>query len=519
MMRVARLAVVFLSHAASLAAQGFGVVQGVQVESERAPAAGLSRDVNGDGVPDLVLSVVVKEKEHERTLRIHLAGRDGELRNEPDHSLDVPADVTAFAVADVHPDAGRELVLFNGRRAVAWLPGKKGRARFAPLFECDFLWQLPRTGHVMPFTVGVVDVDGDGATDFVVPEPNGYLVALQRRGADGVTFDVSNRLVVPIDEAKAVGAEAGRGRLNINLRLPKGARGPDGAEIRQPLLDVSERTPRPFISDFDGDGKLDLVGRTSSNLHVWKQSGTGFSATPARSDEAPVVTDRARRSDVSYSTHVIDLDADGRSDCVIFAGDQRADEARTQILVFLNRPGREGGPLFGKQGLPDQLLVVKGFSGQPHFADVDGNGLPDLAVGSLRTDLIGKLRSAKNDTVETELYVFLNTRGRFSRQPDLRLEQRIEAENFKSLRRGFIARFIGDVTGDGTSEIVVRDRRERVRLFMVKKLKGTLVLIDRPLWERVVDKDARLFLLDEEAGGRGLMIREDAQMLMVRFPR
>ena len=99
------------------------------------------------------------------------------------------------------------------------------------------------------------------------------------------------------------------------------------------------------------------------------------------------------------------------------------------------------------------------------------------------------------------------------------MDRKVEAEGLKGIRRGFLTRFVGDVTGDGVSEILVRDRRERLRLYMLKKLKNSLILIDRPIWERTIEKGALVSLVDESDPTKGLMIREDAQMLVVRFKR
>ena len=133
------------------------------------------------------------------------------------------------------------------------------------------------------------------------------------------------------------------------------------ARFRGPLIDVSDRVPAPQLGDWDADGDLDLMIRTTERFYVWTLGDDHrFPDRPAVDLKMPVVADRKRRLEVSYSAHTPDLDQDRRTDCVIFSGDQRSKSVRTQIQFFTQRGGK---PLFGDKGLPDQLLVLGGFAG------------------------------------------------------------------------------------------------------------------------------------------------------------
>jgi hypothetical protein len=186
----------------------------------------------------------------------------------------------------------------------------------------------------------------------------------------------------------------------------------------------------------------------------------------------------------------LDLDGDKRFDCVISAGDKHSDEVRTQVLVFLQRAVKAGeDPLFGKGGVPTQVLVLDGFAQPLAIEDVDGDGLPDLVAGAVKPNLIDGIRAAASERIDAELYVYLNTKSGFSKRPDLSTKLSIQAGGLD-----FTARFLGDVTGDGVSEFVERADKDKLRIHMVRKTRDGLTLIEKPLFEMALAEDARVML-------------------------
>ncbi|MHC4547325.1 MAG: hypothetical protein ACYTEZ_00995 [Planctomycetota bacterium] len=476
-------------------------------------------DIDGDGLRDLVVAV---SSDDARQLRIHLQ-RTGKVafRPEADHVLaPVWKDVVAYAVADVHADAGAEVALFTVAGVWAWRPRASEREAVAKLLEASFLWQLPDPWRVAAWSHGARDLNGDGLTDLLVPEPGGYRLAIQRRdrGFDTAFLAVpDDRVAGPPDEADADrGAAGGRvSRYRLELTLS------DARDLLTggPLLTITDVVPAPQFADWDADGDLDLLARTERWVHVWLQGPGGrLGARPSRSDRAPVVADRDRSLDISYSAHVVDLDLDRRVDCVLLAGDQRSEEVRTQVMVYLQDPARKS-PLFGAEGLPQQLLVLDGFAGQPSFDDVDGDGYPDLKVGAVRPDLIETLRSVADQTIRAEFYVYRNRKGVFSRRPDLTFRAQVEVRGLRRARSALIARFIGDVTGDGLAEFLLRDEETRLRLFLTRRARTGLSLHARPLWELRIAAEARVRIAAARGGkASDLLVLEPEQVLHVRFP-
>jgi hypothetical protein len=117
--------------------------------------------------------------------------------------------------------------------------------------------------------------------------------------------------------------------------------------------------------------------------------------------------------------------------------------------------------------------------------------------------------------------VYRNQRGALARQPEIARRHAIALEEFEPS-----AEFIGDVTGDGLSELFVRDEPEKLQLLMLRwqgtpgpRQKSTWTLVERPLWELCVAPKARVQLAAPGKGERaGLFVLEPAQVLWVRFP-
>jgi hypothetical protein len=316
-------------------------------------------------------------------------------------------------------------------------------------------------------------------------------------------------LPLPVDErAPAPGARGSAGRRGRSIELRLGFGGDDGAP---PLLGLRLELPAPVLADEDGDGALDLLALDGDRLIVWRQrraDGPPFVASPDVVATAPLAPGEERRLDPSFGVETRDLDGDRRADFLLCAGDRRASEPRTQLLVW--RGSEPGDPFAG--GKPSELLVLGGIARMAELVDVDGNGAPDLVCTVLRTDRLGALDFLGDDDVTTELDVFLNEKGRLGPRAALVCELRVGEEAF-----GAPARFVRDVTGDGIAELLVREGSGRLLLRRIARRDGGLAL-DRPLWELEggLDEDARL-VFAEDALPRAVLIVEERGLRLVSF--
>jgi hypothetical protein len=285
---------------------------------------------------------------------------------------------------------------------------------------------------------------------------------------------------------------------------------------------VAESLPCPVFADFDADGLLDLLALHAGELLVYRQRrGAGFPVAPDVREPFPLTVDRGRRLDLSFASLAGDLDGDGRSDCVVVAGDRRSEDPRTQVLVYRQGAGRGGAaptpeaPLFGARGVPGQLLLIGGFAGSPDLADVDGDGRPDLVIGRVKLDAVGALRAASSGSIEAELFVYRNRAGEFSANPDLAETTDVAAEG---LRRGvgrIGSRFIPDADGDGRMELLDRYAADRLRVLPVRPAGRGLAVGDEPLLDLTIDERAEVVV--SPGSPPEILVVAAGQVLHVRF--
>jgi VCBS repeat protein len=504
-------------------------VSALQLPKDLRVQAAATADLDGDGRVDVIVAANDPAKPFARSLQIfHARAAGARFSNAPDQSLALTRDVVAWTSADVDPSPGEELLLFTARAVFAWrapatkeAAGAAGQA-YTRLFEVDLLWQLPDGQEAWIYPDAVQDLDGDGLPDLALPEPGGYAIAFQRRAEGVARFDRQESLRMPSeDQAESTGSrwstDGSQKRLNVSFHLG------DDTERRasSTLLSVRESCPAPHWLDFDADGRTDLLAQGERSLYVWIQGADSrFAPAPRHAFPLPVPADRDRRLDPSYASHAVDLNGDARADVVIFAGDKRSEDVRTQMLVFEQGAGRGDAaqtpqaPLFGPKALPQQLLVLGGFVAKPSFEDVFLDGLPDLVVRAVRPDLIDQIRSASTESIDADVYVYRNEAGVFGKRPALSWRVNVPLKSFD-----LTLRFLGDVNGDRVSDLLVRDKPERLRVLAPRRQGDGLVLEEKPLYELALDKDASV-AIERRRGQRvaDVLVLEQSQVLCVRLP-
>jgi len=464
-------------------------------------------DVDGDGRRDLVVATGTCEHAPRapRVLRVHLrdAGT-GAFSSRPRRELPLVRDVVAFAVADVHPRAGRELVLFSPSRAVAvhW-PDDANEPSYTSLFETRFLWQPADPDEAFAWQDGVHDWNGDGLDDLWIPEPGGYRMAVQRRADEGRHFECAYLELPPVpvgaDERNAI-RFAGR-RREGTLSVTSSSRA-DRAWAR-----VADAVGAPRLTDWDGDGRPDLVALAGRRLVVWRQNDDAEFRYHAGFD---LPDRRGALLSPSYSVELADVDGDRRADVVLVSGQTRDDDVTSQVEVFL----QAGGTGFDRS--PDDKLRLQGFVDVPRFDDVDGDGRGDLAIGSLRPDLIGTL-SGGGDDVEAQLNLFLNRfvgdRPRYRRPVALVHRVRIPGD----LDDGWsvLARFVHDVDDDGRRDLLLRTARDEVEIRRTTE-RGRGLDAGDVLWRLAIAEDAPARCVEGE-GVAVLLVLEPTQVVHVEL--
>ncbi|HEX3926595.1 MAG TPA: VCBS repeat-containing protein [Gemmatimonadales bacterium] len=189
------------------------------------------------------------------------------------------------------------------------------------------------------------DVDGDGLTDLVLGVIGGAygpahtsvenLYLLQQR-PKGTWTTVTRQFITQID----VGSEA-----------------------------------IPALGDLYGSGKLDLlIGNKAAPND--ENSGTITWFENVGTPTAPAFRDRGVlpiHGEFNYAPTIVDLDGDGKPDIVVGTWRDRVE--------WYRNTGTRAAPSWV---LADSALVIipRGSNTAPAFADIDGDGLPDLIIGT-----------------------------------------------------------------------------------------------------------------------------------------
>lgn len=369
----------------------------------------LDVDVDGDGRLDLVLACF-DEQTRRRELRTHLrSARAPEFAGEPSMTpYALERDVIAFTFADVHARPGRELVLFTAERAVAVLPADSpGEApKYEPLFAHRLLWAAPDATEALALDDVVHDVDGDGRDDFVLPEPDGARLVLQRRKDDAISFAPPVLWQLPAWRSPLEAGSAGGPVRASSAEIRFGWF--VGDEKDGPLAQLHTRTPRLQLLDLAGDGVRDGTALRNESVWCWP-IGPGAEIAKAPAAMAlPLPEDRLALFDPAFDVQLADVNRDGHVDLLLTTSARRNDEVEVRIDLFLHRDG--AGTWTGK---PDCRLRVQTLATSPQLVDADGDGKLDLVAITVRTDLLRGLTGEGQSSLQAQLNVFRGSGPRF----------------------------------------------------------------------------------------------------------
>jgi serine/threonine protein kinase/outer membrane protein assembly factor BamB len=331
-------------------------------------------------------------------------GRDGHLMWSA--ATDGPV-YASPSVGDLNGDGIEDCVVGSDDGSLYAFSGDTGR----------LLWSPFKTGGEIFGRAALADQDGDGRPDIVFAAKDGFIRIL--RGLDGKPivpafptddtrgFHSSPRLL-HLDAAScfdiAIGTMDGRlcvfsgadGRKLVDVRIDR---------HRSRELDVQIRSS-PASADLDGDGVPDLVvGGADGWVYAVACGGT-----PHVLWEAP-----ANNRPVDSSPRLADLNGDGVPDVIVGGSEGQAKGPGCGVIAL---SGKNGSRLW-------EFRTDGGTWSTPAVAEVDGDGVPDVVIGS----------------ADSHCYVISGRNGSLIRR--IRVTDRV-----------YSSPTIADVNGDGVPEAV-----------------------------------------------------------------
>jgi hypothetical protein len=337
------------------ALRGYDRMMLLEEKGETSAGASIG-DLNGDGVPDLVLAKGRHWPLHDRVLL-----NDGHGKFSATDLGATPDRTYSAALADLNGDGSLDIVVSNDRpdEKRIYLNDGKADFRVAGTFG-DPKWT---TRYVT-----LADLNGDGAPDIVVanragggPVQESYVCLNDGRGnfAPGRPFSKGSATIVVCADFDGDGAidifvphrDGGQSVIfwnNGKAAFPQSTKvGTATAQIRAAA-----------VGDLDGDGRPDIVVGDEKARQVMVYRNTG------RREFAEGV--RLASGDVPYAIAIADLNRDGKPDVAI------GNAAAPGTVCFNEGKGDKFHSVRWNDGKGQVYALAIG--------DLDGDGWPDLVT-------------------------------------------------------------------------------------------------------------------------------------------
>jgi len=342
-----------------------------------APWAEATGDLNGDGIPDLVVTTL-----NSSTLTILLGNGDGTFRSVAGPNVGVGA--YCVGIGDFNGDGKLDIAVGNNAGTALTILLGNGDGTFRPMATHPIAGGLPES-------IAVADLNGDGKPDLVVSNYSGPMFSILLGNGDG-TFTPAPGNVPNGSEcwSVSIGDYDGDGipdlavtsnNSTVTIFLGNG----DGTftQLGSPIS--VGLWPASIVSaDLNGDGTLDLAVSNMSGGTVTILLGSGH-GTFTQAPNSPISV--------------------GSSPSSITAGDFNQDGKPD--LAVSNYYGNNITVLFGNGDGTFTLAATSPATGNAPYtiasADFDGDGVPDLATANDGASTTGVFLTRPTQTVTSSI--------------------------------------------------------------------------------------------------------------------
>jgi Chitobiase/beta-hexosaminidase C-terminal domain/Bacterial Ig-like domain (group 3)/FG-GAP-like repeat/FG-GAP repeat len=369
----------------------------------------LVADLNGDGIPDLVLG--------SNQVSIYLGNAGGTYTKAAMPSIQGPTSYP-IVIADFNGDGIPDLAVpLYGSNDIAILLGK-GDGTFA----VPVMASVP--GSIVDITQIVVgDFNGDGIPDLAVIDSDSSTLDILLGNGDGTfTAETTRPPISGIPLHFATGDFNTDGKTDLAVAENGGTiaillGNGDGTFAASGSVNSASSNSPIAVADFNGDGKLDIavaagIG-TSESVIVLTGNGDGTFNSPS-SGQNPTSTS------VTW-IQVADFNQDSAPDLVL------ADSSGS-ATVFLNNGGGS---------LNESFSVVSGLT-VPYYlevgvGDLNGDGYPDIVGGGYYNNSQGLYLTEPTETAHASANVQVNGVGHHLAQASFPAEGKYESSVSNSI--------------------------------------------------------------------------------------
>ncbi|RJR38311.1 MAG: hypothetical protein C4567_12855 [Deltaproteobacteria bacterium] len=353
-----------VSHRPALAAANKGILSLWYLEGSKQGQAGIALDLSGDGLKDLVVGApYASHRNRVGALIVYRSNVRG-VRKAPVTVKEGDGNLgwSLAALGDINGDGKEDFAAgaFSGSNdevslagTVTVFHGNKGKPRSAAVLAGEMA--LDKFGYAL----AAGDLNGDGILDLIVGAPfHCPSPALYQKGAVYVYFGPN------YDPAGAVKIAATSTMGGIGFSVAAG--------------------------DINGDGVDDLLMQASGKVAAYYGSPGSFVPNPAGPDAVFSSADSGFGKAIAVLS---DLNGDGFREVAIGADLAAINEVPESGRLFILKGGTGARTVNADVSSPDLLAKIDGEANAGRFGsvllpvgDMDGDGVPDLAVSAVHAD-------------------------------------------------------------------------------------------------------------------------------------
>ncbi|MCY4553217.1 MAG: VCBS repeat-containing protein [Candidatus Poribacteria bacterium] len=319
------------------------------------------------------------------------------------------------------------------------------------------------------------DVNSDNLDDLIVPDIDGFWIATQWR--DG-SFTAPIKLGPPDPFLDKIALDDTRSYREVGITP----------------LTVHWYLSRVHQMDYDQDGRSDLVFWNADHFDVYRQDAHGMFSrvTETFAVDIPFDTDGAYSIAFDFSgenmfslifgfrgntkrrvLHTFqDLNGDGVSDLVIHSLEGRSLGKQRSVYEVHFGTSAPNGTVFARN--VSMTIQPRGTAGglQPWgyssqwIQDLDGDGKIDMLFKDVKTNLSGMSRAMIGKSIAIDLEFYRMENDRHSDKPTTMRKIRPDLDIFEKDRVFFPVVLLGDVSGDGRSDLLVGKHWEELHVFL-----------------------------------------------------